>query len=305
MNLAIVTSALTKFYGTQRGIDAIDLSVSRGEVFGLLGPNGAGKTTTIRVLLDFIRATSGSARVLGMDVRQDSIEIRKRAGYLPGEFITYGSLNARELFKYFSALRGRPPVLADELCQRFMLDPSRRMKELSRGNRQKVGLVQAFMHEPEILILDEPTSGLDPLLQIEFQKLVREQREAGRTVFISSHDLPEVNAVCDRVGIIREGRLVAVDSIQDLRARQLVRLEISFGEPVTPEDFASVDGIQDLSVTDNQLTCTVTGSMDHLVKAAARFKVESVNTDHASLEDVFLAYYSGDGAVPTSEDVHA
>ena len=212
----ISTENLTKFYGEHRRIVDVNLEIEQGEVFGLLGPNGAGKTTCIRVFLDFIRPTSGSATLLGLDSRTDSVEIRRNTGYLPGDFITYEKLTARDLLRYFADLRGHGLELAHRLSDRFELDLTRKIGELSRGNRQKVGLVQAFMSDPSLLILDEPTTGLDPLLQQEFHALVLEEAKAGKTLFVSSHMLSEVEVICDRVGIIREGSLIRVEQVAAL-----------------------------------------------------------------------------------------
>lgn len=283
---------LTKFYGHQRGLLDLDLDVVPGEVFGYLGPNGAGKTTTIRLLLDYIRPSRGSVTVVGLDSHRDSQAIRRRVGYLPGELSLYDSLSGRELISYFGALRGgvswpRVQGLADLLdC-----DLSREVRTLSTGNRQKLGLIQAFMSDPELLVLDEPTNGLDPLVQQRFYELVAEARAAGRTVFLSSHVLPEVERVCDRVGFLRDGRLVAVERIVDLRARAMRRLEIEFCRDVPGEAFAGLPGVRDVAVRGNRLECTVLGTMDPLFKAANRFGIRTVSSEQPGLEEVFLAYY--------------
>jgi ABC-2 type transport system ATP-binding protein len=240
---AIVTRALTKTYGRARGVADLDLEVRPGEVFGYLGPNGAGKTTTLRLLLDLIRPTRGSATVLGLDSHREGRAIRRRVGYLPGDLRLYVSLSGRELLDYFGHLRGAiPRERAEALARRLDCDLGREIRALSSGNRQKLGLIQAFMSDPELLILDEPTNGLDPLVQQTFYELVLEARAAGRTVLLSSHILPEVERVCDRVGILREGRLVAVESIADLRARAVRRVEIEFGTPSSPPSRGSSPG---------------------------------------------------------------
>jgi ABC-2 type transport system ATP-binding protein len=299
MTAAIETNQLTKWYGHHsRGIVDVDLVVETGQVFGFLGPNGAGKSTTIRLLFDLIRPTSGSARVLGLDVHRDRLAIDRRASYVPGELSLYGDLTGRELLAYLANLQGRVDVAyRDKLIERLELDPTRKIKSLSRGNKQKVGLVAAFMIRPELLILDEPTAGLDPFVQLEFEHLCEEARDEGRTVFISSHQLPEVEHLCDRVGIIREGRLLAVESITALKARALRRLEIDFGEPVAAESFANLAGVRDVTVEDNVLRCTVMGSLDAVVKSAARYRIDNLRSIETSLEEIFLAYYgAGDGA---------
>jgi ABC-2 type transport system ATP-binding protein len=232
-DLVVSTSNLTKYYGKQCGIEAINLEVRKGEVFGYLGPNGAGKTTTIRILLDFIRPSIGSANLFGFDSRIDSVETRCRIGYLPGELSMYGNLNGYELLHYVASLRGNVELnYAIELAKRMDCDLTRHLKTLSHGNRQKLGLIQAFMHKPQLIILDEPTIGLDPLMQQEFYRLIEEARNDGRTVFLSSHILPEVERVCDRVGIIRAGKLAAVESVETLKSRAVRRLEIHFARNV-------------------------------------------------------------------------
>ena len=288
----ISTTDLTKFYGTHRGISGVSLDINKGEVFGLLGPNGAGKTTCIRIFLDFIRPSSGSATVLGMDSRSDSVEIRRNVGYLPGDFITYEKLTAEELLQYFANLRGGHLRKAKVLAERFDLDLSRKIGELSRGNRQKVGLVQAFMSDPKLLILDEPTTGLDPLLQQEFHTLVLEEVEAGKTLFVSSHVLPEVEVICDRVGIIREGSIVAVEEVATLRKQTVTKIEIEFGQAISKAEFEGVDGVSEVTIKDHHLSCNVTGSVDSLIKLAARYTVVNIQSGHPALEEVFLTYYS-------------
>jgi ABC-2 type transport system ATP-binding protein len=292
MPAAIETTGLTKYYGKSRGIIDVDLVVETGQVFGFLG-----KSTTIRLLLDLIRPSGGSARVLGMDVHRDRLEIDRRISYVPGELALYGDLTGRQLLAYLGNLQGTvDAAYREKLIERLELDPTKRIKSLSRGNKQKVGLVAAFMIRPELLILDEPTAGLDPFVQLEFEHLCEEARDEGRTVFISSHQLPEVEHLCDRVGIIREGRLLAVELIADLKARALRKLEIEFGGRVDAEAFAGLTGVRDMVVDDGMLRCTVMGSLDALIKTAARFEVNSLRTIETSLEEIFLAYYgTGDG----------
>jgi len=273
MTAVINTTDLTKSYGEHRGILDVNLEINEGEVFGLLGPNGAGKTTCRRVFLDFIRPTSGSATVFVMDSRADSVQIRQRVGYLPGDFITYEKLTALELLEYFANLRSGNLVKARVLAERFNLDLTRKIGELSRGNRQKVGLVQAFMSDPDLLILDEPTTGLDPLLQQEFHELVIEESKAGKTLFVSSHMLAEVEIICDRVGIIREGSLVTVEEVAALRERALTQVEIEFDDTVSAADFEAVEGVTDVVASKHLFTCSVSGSVDSLIKAAAKHTV--------------------------------
>ncbi len=288
----IVTEALTKSYGSRRGVVDLTFSVAPGEVFGYLGPNGAGKTTTIRTLLDLIRPTSGRASVFGLDSHRDAVRIHARVGYLPGEFSLYDHMTGAEYLTYLASLRGGiPAARIVELAERLDVDLSARIGTLSHGNRQKVGLIQAFMHRPELLVLDEPTQGLDPLIQHEFYRLIEETRAEGRTVFLSSHVMPEVERVCDRVGIIREGRLVAVEDIGELRAKELRTLEIRFAEPVPAEAFAGVPGVREVELAGDLARVTVSGPMDALIKRIATFEVVDLTSHEPSLEEIFLAFY--------------
>ncbi|RKR87465.1 ABC-2 type transport system ATP-binding protein [Micromonospora pisi] len=290
---AINTENLTKTYGRNRGLTGLDLRVERGEVYGFLGPNGAGKSTTIRLLLDLIRPTSGHVRVLGVDPRTDGVRLRRRIGYLAGDFVVDGRQTGRDLLTYLGNLRGGVPrSRIDELAARLDLDLSRRIKGLSKGNRQKIGVVQAFMHSPELLILDEPTSGLDPFLQHEFVTMVREARAAGQTVFMSSHVMSEVQQTADRVGIIREGRLITVERVEELRERAVRQVEIVFEAPVEAAEFASLPNVGDVTVTGNTLRCRLDGRADALVKAAGRHTVLSLRAEEPDLEELFFDYYS-------------
>jgi ABC-2 type transport system ATP-binding protein len=293
LTIAITTGALTKYYGKQRGLDGLNLEVEAGEIYGFLGPNGAGKTTTIRLLLDVLRPTSGRAVVLGLNPRTEGVELRKRVGYLPGDFVVNGRQTSRRLFNHLGTLRGGiNRRYLDELTERLGLDPTITIRSLSKGNRQKVGLVQAFMHRPELLILDEPTSGLDPMLQREFQAMAKEATAEGRTVFMSSHVLSEVQEVADRAGIIREGRLVAVDRVETLRERSVRRVEVVFDEPVPAQVFARIEGVEKVTVEGSTLRCQLRGSADEFVKAIARFGVASLLAEEQDLEEMFFAYYS-------------
>ena len=292
-NTVIDTAKLTKYYGKQLGIEDVDLEVKRGEVFGYLGPNGAGKTTTIRTLLDFIRPTRGSATVFGLDVRQSSVDIHRRVGYLNGELALYNNMTGEDLLKYLGNLRGGLDwKYVRELAARFQCDLPRRIQGLSLGNKQKLGLLRAFMHKPELLILDEPTNGLDPLMQHEFYDLLTETKKEGRTIFLSSHILPEVEKVCDRVGIIRQGKLVTVETIETLKSHSVRQLEIHFARAIPKEKFSNVPGIRDILVQDKLLTCNVVGSLDALVKAAAQFEVINIISHEPSLEDIFMTNYN-------------
>jgi ABC-2 type transport system ATP-binding protein len=292
---AIETERLTKTYGRTRGIVDVDLTVPPGVVFGFLGPNGAGKTTTIRLLMDFLRPTSGTARVLGLDSTADSVEVHRRVGYVAGEHAFYERLTAREQLAWIASARGGvPPRWVDELAERLKLDLSGRIHAMSRGNRQKVALAQAFLHRPELLLLDEPTSGLDPLVQETFHELVHEVVGEGRTVFLSSHVLDEVDHLCHTVAIIRDGRIVAVEDVADLRARAGRRVVIRFGDPVDPAIFAGLDGVRDVVVADRTVSMRVSGDLDRLLKIAARRHVVDLVSTPPDLEEIFLGYYRAD-----------
>jgi ABC-2 type transport system ATP-binding protein len=292
MTSIIRTEKLTKNYGSHRGIVEVDLDIAQGEVFGFLGPNGAGKTTTIRLLLDLIRPTSGRAFVFGIESSADPAAIHRRLGYLPGEFALYDRLTGGQTLDYFGNLRGGvDKVYQAELIERFDLDPSRRFREYSKGNKQKVGLVAALQHKPELYLLDEPTSGLDPLVQQTFFGLLREAVKEGRTVFLSSHILSEVERSCDRVAIIRDGRLVQVDRVDALRDLAHHQVELRFaGDPPVAE-FKRIDGVSDLQVEDHVLRLRVLGPITPVVQAAARLGVTDFLSREPSLEETFLAQY--------------
>ena len=297
MASVIEVEGLTKYYGDVRGVEDLDLAVEAGEVFGFLGPNGAGKSTTIRLLLDLIRPSSGRIRILGLDPRADGVELRQRLGYLPGDLALYERMTGRDVLDHFARLRGAPDDRRwVDLAARLHLDLDRPTGKLSRGNRQKVGIVQAFAHEPDVLLLDEPTSGLDPLMQHVFEALVREATDRGATVFLSSHILSEVQDTADRAGIIRDGRLVAIEDVADLRAKALHEIEVRFGGPVAVDEFATLPGVRDLELTDGVLRCRIEGRADPLVKAISRHPVESLTAHELDLEDLFLAHYGAGDA---------
>jgi len=289
---AIAASALSKDYGSGRGLFELDLEVRPGEIFGFLGPNGAGKSTTMRLLLDLIRPTSGSARVLGLDTRRESIEIRRRIGFLPGDLALYPKLSGRVVLDHLAQLRGGVDRrVRDSLAERFGADLDRPVRQLSTGNRQKLGLIQAFMHEPELLILDEPIAGLDPLVQQSFHTLLREVSAQGRTVFLSSHTLSEVERVTDRLAILRQGRLVVVDSLENLRRVAVQRLEIEFAEHVDAGEFRGLPGVKEVDAVGRTVTIGFEGSADAVVKAAAAHEVRAIRPREEDLEDIFLSYY--------------
>jgi ABC-2 type transport system ATP-binding protein len=288
----IETEKLTKSYGPHRGIVEVDLSVAQGEVFGFLGPNGAGKTTTIRTLLDLIRPTSGVARVFGIESSADPVAIHRRIGYLPGEFALYDRLTGAQTIRYFANLRGGvDPAYQAALVERFDLDPSRRFREYSKGNKQKVGLVIALQHRPDLLILDEPTAGLDPLVQQSFFGALRELIAEGRTAFVSSHILSEVEKSCDRVAIIREGRLVKVDTVEGLRDLAHHQVELRFAGPVPETAFSALAGVSNVQVDDHVLRLRVNGPITPVVQAAARYELLDFVSREPSLEETFLAQY--------------
>jgi ABC-2 type transport system ATP-binding protein len=292
----IRTDGLTKRFGHINAVDDLDFEVDAGGVFGYLGPNGAGKTTTIRMLLGFLRPTSGSAEVLGGSGSDPAI--RARIGYLPGELRLDPHHTTRDIVDFFGSIRGGDQPHVEDLLERFDLDPDRPVGDLSTGNRRKVGITQAFMNRPELLILDEPTSGLDPLLQHEFQILVRERVADGATVFLSSHALPEVEALAHRVAILRGGRLLTVATIEELRARARQRIELHVADPVDADpvdlaDFASVDGVAEATVHGGVVRLVVEGSADAVIKAASRFDVVRIVAEPPDLDEVFLNLYAG------------
>lgn len=290
---AIETRGLTKVFGQIRAVDSLDLRVQRGEVFGFLGPNGAGKTTTIRVLLDFIRPTSGSANVLGGSGSDP--DIRRKVGYLPAELNLSKRYTGATAVNYLGSLRGGyDEAYATKLADRFQLDLSRPFGDLSTGNRRKVGIVQAFMNHPDLLILDEPTSGLDPLLQDEFQDLVRESSQGGATVFLCSHALPEVEALADRVAIIRAGKLATVAHIDELRARARHRMVMTIEGEFDARKFANLPGVIRAEANGQQLEVVAEGSVDAVIKQAAELTVTRLDTPGDDLAEIFRAYYEGD-----------
>ncbi|HEY5435818.1 MAG TPA: ABC transporter ATP-binding protein [Candidatus Limnocylindrales bacterium] len=292
MPAIIRTERLTKSYGSHRGIVDVDLEIETGEVFGFLGPNGAGKTTTIRTLLDLIRPTSGRAFVFDIETTVDPVAIHRRIGYVPGEFALYDRLTGGQTIEYFGNLRGGvDAAFRKDLVERFDLDPSRKFKEYSKGNKQKVGLVIALQHRPELLMLDEPTAGLDPLMQQSFYSLVREAQAEGRTVFLSSHILSEVERTCDRVAIIKDGRLVKVDSVDGLRDLAHHEVELRFAGGVPAEAFAGLPGVSDVKVEDHTLRMKVFGPITPVVQAAARYELLDFVSREPTLEETFLAQY--------------
>ncbi|KAB2340126.1 ABC transporter ATP-binding protein [Actinomadura rudentiformis] len=288
---AVRACGLTKRFGGLTALDGLELSVERGEVFGYLGPNGAGKTTTIRLLLGFLFPSSGRSEVL--DGPGSDPAIRARIGYLPADLKVPPGYTTNDLIGFYGRLRGgHDPEWVGDLLDRFDLDPGRRIGELSTGNRRKVGVVAAVAHRPELLILDEPTSGLDPLLQHQFQLLVRELAADGATVFLSSHVLPEVELLARRVAILRQGRLMTISTIDDLRRQARQRLDLHLSRaPDAPEEFRRLPGVVEATVAGRTLRLVVDGSVAEVVRAAARLGVERIVTHEADLDEVFLRYY--------------
>jgi ABC-2 type transport system ATP-binding protein len=299
MTAAIHTEQLTKFYGEHRGVVEVDLDVAEGEAFGFLGPNGAGKTTMIRTLLDHIRPTSGRAEIFGIGTTEDPVAIHRRVGYLPGEFVLYDKLTGGQTLDYFANLRGGvDKAYQADLIARLDIDPSRRFREYSKGNKQKIGLVIALQHRPDLLMLDEPTSGLDPLVQQEFYTVIREAKAEGRTVFMSSHILSEVERTCDRVAIIREGRLARVDRVETLRDMAHHQVELRFVGPVPTEEFEALPGVSNVVAEDHVLRMRVSGAITPVVKAAAKYELSDFVSREPSLEETFLAEYGPQQSQP-------
>jgi ABC-2 type transport system ATP-binding protein len=290
---AIRTTGLSKDYGSGHGLFNLDLEVQRGEILGFLGPNGAGKSTTMRLLLDLIRPTAGTATLLGLDSHADSVEIRRRVGFLPGDLALYARLTGAAMLDHLAELRGRlDRRVRDGLAERFDAQMDRPIHELSTGNRQKLGLIQAFMHEPELLILDEPIAGLDPLVQQSFHALLQEVAAQGRTVLLSSHTLSEVERVAGRVAILRRGRLVALDSVERLRAIAVQRLDIEFAGTVPPAaEFEALAGVRSVDTDRSRMIIAFEGSADPIVKALAAHEVRSVRSRDDDLEEIFLHFY--------------
>jgi len=288
---AIETLGLTKFYGKSRGIIDLSLSINEGELFGYLGPNGAGKTTTIRCLLGLIFPTEGSASIFGMDIVQDSAAIRSRTGYVSGDPYFYPKMTGRETINYVARLRpGHAPVLKDSLIKHLDFDVGKRCKDYSRGNRQKLAIVLGLMHDPDLLILDEPTLGLDPIMQKEFYEVLKDFRNRGKTVFLSSHILSDVDKTCERVGIIKEGKLVTVENVSELESKKVHSVRATFVKAYKKEDF-KLPGVTIVEANDRSIELKVTGEIDPVIKALGKSTLVDLDFEHASLEEVFLEFY--------------
>ena len=305
MSTIIEVENLAKRYGSKRGIIDVSFQVEEGEVFGFLGPNGAGKTTTIRLLMALLKADAGTAHIAGLDCWQQSVEIKRLVGYLPGEPALDPGMTGGQILEYFGHLRGGvDQTYLKQLIKRLDLDPTRKFRQYSSGNKRKVVLIQAFMHRPRLLILDEPTNGLDPINQQEFHRMVIEARDAGQTVFLSSHILSEVEQTCNRVGIIREGQLVRIGGITELKDMKRYEITITFASTVLAEAFKTLEGVtQAETVADGHtLRLTVQGAADAVIKAAAQYPVVTLTSHEPSLEDIFLRYYEGDGLAAREAD---
>jgi ABC-2 type transport system ATP-binding protein len=280
---------LKKYFGKLHAVDGISFEVKRGEIFGFLGPNGAGKSTTIRCLMGFNKPTSGSVSVFGCDMAANSIFAKVRIGYLPGNVKLYDNWTGWDHIEFFERVRGKSSK-AKELIRRLGFNPNAKFRHLSSGNKQKLGLILALMHEPELLIMDEPTVGLDPLLQFEIHKLLKEMRDEGTTIFISSHNLPEVERLCDRVAIIKEGKIVAIESIKALRAKKIHKVDISFKGKIKTSEF-NIKGVDEVQETPGGLSLTVGGDLNSVLQVISKHRVVDLEITHASLEDVFMKFY--------------
>ena len=289
----IVIDKLQKSYGKVQAVRGISMSVERGEIFGFLGPNGAGKTTTIRCMLDVIRPSAGTIRVLGMDAQRDALALHQHIGYIPGDVRLPGRMTGKQVIDYFSHLQGLEPVLLDDLVARFDVEMKRPMKGYSKGMRQKIGIVLGFMCDPDVLILDEPSSGLDPLLQRTFNEFLLEEQARGKTIFMSSHIMSDVEKVCQRVAVIRQGELVTVEEVEALREKAGQRVTVEFGDTVAPEELARIPGVSTVSKNNNNSSYhfNISGNMDPLIKALSRHEVIRLQAEEAPLEEVFLKFY--------------
>ncbi|MCP4753350.1 MAG: ABC transporter ATP-binding protein [Proteobacteria bacterium] len=287
----ISVSNLTKYYGTSLGVKNIGFSVNPGEIFGFLGPNGSGKTSTIRMLLDLLRPSSGEINIFGLEIYNHSLEIRKKCGYLPGSFSAYGNMSGVDFLRFAASMRKAEPRQQESLIDRFRLsqgDLSKKVKHLSLGMLQKLGIIQAFFHHPELLILDEPTNGLDPLMQEEFYRLLREVQKEGKTIFFSSHNLPEVEKVCHRIAIIREGELVALETLEGLKKKKLKRLTFTLDQPVPDPD---LPGATLVDQKDLRYEYLVEGDIQALLQRLSTLPIEDIVFPEPDLEDVFMTYY--------------
>jgi ABC-2 type transport system ATP-binding protein len=292
VNTVVKIENLKKHFGLVKAVENVSFDVSKGETFGFLGPNGAGKTTTIRCLMDFIRPNSGSVRVFGLDSHHDSVQIKQKIGYLPGNVKLYSNWSGWEHIRFIESVRGQSKIVK-ELINKLDLDANAKFGSLSSGNKQKLGLILALMNEPELLVMDEPTVGLDPLLQNTIYKIINELKAKGTTVFVSSHNLPEVEKICDRAGIIKQGQMVAVENINDLGQKRLHKIEVRFIGNYSKHDFQA-DDIEDIQELRDGLIFTVGTSIDKVMKDITKYKIKDIEVTHANLEDVFMKFYKKD-----------
>jgi len=285
----IETKDLTKYYGEIKGVESLNFSVKKGEIFGFLGPNGAGKTTTIRTLLGYLNKTSGEAYIFGKNIDDNIVEIKREVGYIPGELNIYGHLTGKQFLDFFSSLRHRNMTLLDDLLKIFDLPLNRKVKGYSKGMKQMLGIIQAFMDDPEIVIMDEPTSGLDPLLQQKFYEFLQKQKKKGKTMFFSSHILSEVDKICDRIAIVKEGELVALEDVETLKSKSGKKIRLKIKEKTEkfkgPKNMIVKDGYIEFSTTDN---------IDKWIKQISKFSVIDLKINDFSIEDIFIHYYEGD-----------
>jgi len=289
MTNAILIKDFKKQFGKLHAVDGINLEIKKGEIFGFLGPNGAGKSTTIRCLMGFNKPSDGSISVFGYDMATEATEAKKQMGYLPGNVKLYDNWTGWDHIRFFEGVRGKSKNL-DDLIQRFNFNPNAKFRHLSSGNKQKLGLILALMHEPKLLVMDEPTVGLDPLLQNEIYKVLIEMRDRGTTIFISSHNLPEVERLCDRVAIIKQGKLVAVESIKQLGEKKLHKIEVRFNDKFSASEF-KVGGVEKVDEIPSGLLITASGDLNPVLRALAKHTVIDLEITHASLEDVFMKFY--------------
>ena len=302
MTVAIESRGLSKDYGGGRGLFDLELQVQEGEVLGYLGPNGAGKTTTIRLLMGLIHPSAGWARIFGLDCQRQAVEVKRQVGYIAGDLPQFGGLRGSEIVAYMAGLRGGVDErVVARICRRFSLDLGQRFREYSRGNKQKLAIVLGFMHEPRLLILDEPTGGLDPLNQQEFYDMCRETRDRGATVFLSSHILSEVERISDRVGIIRDGRLVRTAKLEDLHEIRFHQVEIEFGDTVPLDAIRGAAGVDRVEADGRRVRCAVRGSFEPLMRALAGVPIVNFVSHEPNLEEVFLTFYRGGGQLKADE----
>lgn len=291
----IETKKLTKYYGRERGIIDLDMTVEEGEIFGFIGPNGAGKSTTIRTILSIIHPSSGSATIFGKDVTRFGPEIRQQIGYLPSEVYYYDNMRAMELLRYSASFYNKPKAETEkrikDLADLLNLDLHKKIDNLSYGNKKKVGIIQGLLHEPKLIILDEPTGGLDPLIQQKFFGLIREENKRGATVLFSSHILGEVQRLCSRVGIIKDGKIIKVENIKDLLQNSTKRFKINTLKPINKKVFASINGVSELAQEDKEINFLYRGHLDEVTKVLAKLDLTNLEVTEPDLEEIFLHYY--------------